>query len=90
MYQLMLNHIKEMCTELFLSQVITTPTHKDGNILDLVIVNNRAMVHDTTVIPVLRSTSHHNIIQISTIYKAFPPPSHNSRPKPSMFNTGRS
>lgn len=85
--KLMLNHINEMCNELFLSQVITTPTHKDGNILDLVFVNNRAMVHDTTVIPVLRSTSHHNIIQISTTYKASPPPSHSSRPKPSMFNS---
>jgi hypothetical protein len=82
----MLNYLNEMCNELLLTQVIKTSTHKDGNILDLVFVNNGGIVHDTNVIPVLPSTSHHSIVQISTTYKADPPAKTSSRPKPSMFN----
>ena len=46
----MLNYLNEMCNELLLTQVIKTSTHKDGNILDLVFVNNGGIVHDTNVI----------------------------------------
>ena len=83
--KLMLNHLNEMCNDLLLNQVITTPTHKDGNVLDLVFVNNRSLVHSTNILPVLQSTSHHSIVQITTTYKAEPVPSGNPRPKPSMF-----
>ena len=83
--KLMLNHVNEMCNQLLLSQIITTPTHKDGNILDLVFVNNCSLVHNTSVLPVLQSTSHHSIVQIATTYKAEPAPSGTTRPKPSMF-----
>ena len=82
----MLNYLNEMCNELLLTQVIKTSTHKDGNILDLVFVNNGGIVHDINVIPVLQSTSHHSIVQISTTYKADPPANTSTRPKPSMFN----
>ena len=81
----MLNRLNEMCNELLLSQIVTNPTHKDGNILDLVFVNNHSLVHNTSVLPVLQSTSHHSIVQIATTYKAEPAPHQTTRPKPSMF-----
>ena len=83
--KVMLNHLNVMCNELLLTQVIKSPTHKDGNTLDLVFVNNTSLVHDIAILPVLQSTSHHSIIQISTTYKA-DPIDDCSRPKPSMFN----
>ena len=83
--KLMLNHLNEMCNELLLSQIVKNPTHKDGNVLDLVFVNNRSLVHNTSVLPVLQSTSHHSIVQITTTYKAEPAPHQTTRPKPSMF-----
>ena len=85
--KLMLNHVNELCNELLLHQVVSSATHKDGNTLDLVFVNNRALVHESSVVPVLQSTSHHSIIQISTTYKAEPPTDDCIRPKPSIFNS---
>ena len=79
----MLNIINEMCNNLLLTQVVTGPTHKDGNTLDLVFVNNLALVHNTTAVPVLQSTSHHSIIQISTTYKAHAPFEQTALPKKS-------
>jgi hypothetical protein len=79
----MLNIINEMCNNLLLTQVVTGPTHKDGNTLDLVFVNNLALVHNTTAVPVLQSTSHHSIIQISTTYKAHTPFEQTALPKKS-------
>ena len=65
----MLNALNEFSNELYLSQIVTKPTHKDGNILDLVFVNNQSLIHDCTNIPVLQSTSHHYIVEVSTPYK---------------------
>ena len=65
----MLNVLNEFSTELFLSQYVTKPTHKDGNILDLVFVNNSSLIHNYTNVPVLPSTTHHSIVEISTTYK---------------------
>lgn len=36
----MLNALSEFSNELYLTQIVTKPTHKDVNILDLVFVNN--------------------------------------------------
>ena len=36
----MLNLMNEMCNELLLTQIVNSPTHKDGNTLDLVFVKN--------------------------------------------------
>ena len=63
-----LNSLNEFSNELFLCQYVTKPTHKDGNILDLVFVNNPSLIHCCTVIPVLQSTSHHSIVEVSTSY----------------------
>ena len=54
---------------MFMSQYITLPTHKDGNILDLVFTNNENLIHDSSIVPVLQSTSHHVIVMISTSFK---------------------
>ena len=83
----MINHLNELCNELFLTQIVTSPTHRDGNTLDLVFVNNLALVHDSIVLPVLQSTSHHSIVQVSTTYKADPQNENESCPKPSYFNS---
>ena len=84
--RIMLNLINELCNDLLLCQVVDKPTHKDGNILDLVFVNNQQMVHDKAIIPVAQSTSHHSIVQISTTYKADMTSNKQQRPKPTMFN----
>ena len=67
--RLMLNGLNDFCNELFMSQYVNQPTHKDGNILDLVFTNNENLIHDCSVIPVLQSTSHHSIVMVSTSLK---------------------
>ena len=65
----MSNTLNEFSNELFLSQIIDGPTHRDGNTLDLVLVNNTDLIHNWITTPVLQSTSHHSTIQVSTTYK---------------------
>ena len=48
-----------------LHQVVSQPTHKDGNLLDCEFVNNEELVFDN-VNQVLRSVSHHSIVELST------------------------
>ena len=50
-----------------LSQYVTVPTHRQGNILDLVFVNNDFMVHSINVAAVLQTTSHHSIVEVSSL-----------------------
>ena len=84
----MLNALNEFSNELYLSQIVTKPTHKDGNILDLVFVNNQSLIHDCTNIPVLQSTSHHYIVEVSTPYKVKTcNTSSNEKAPRTMFNT---
>ena len=45
----MMKVIGELSIDLSLSQIINTPTHKDGNILDLVFINNMDLVHDINI-----------------------------------------
>ena len=82
----MINTLNEFSNDLCLTQMISSPTHKDGNILDLVLVNNTSLVHHCSIIPVLRSTSHHNLIQVSTVYKSSYDPESLERPKLCSFN----
>ena len=67
--RIMLNTLNEFCNDLFLTQYISSPTHKDGNILDLVFTNNESLIHECSIVPVLRSTSHHDIVLIQTSFK---------------------
>ena len=65
----MINALNEFCNDLFMTQYVTIPTHKDGNTLDLIFTNNSTLVHDCITIPVLQSTSHHYIVSATTSYK---------------------
>ena len=67
--RLILNSLNQFCNEFFMSQYIDSPTHKDGNALDLVFTNNEQIIHSYTTVPVLQSTSHHDIVLVSTTLK---------------------
>ena len=47
-------------------QHISTPTHVDGGMLDLVFCNNSAIIHSYNTIQPLRSTSDHFVMEVST------------------------
>ena len=66
--KVMLEELKDFMNEFFLQQIITTPTHKDGNVLDLLLTNNSNLIHSYHCIPTLNQISHHNIIEIATTY----------------------
>jgi len=83
----MLNDLNKFCNEMFMSQYVNQPTHKDGNILDLVFTNNENLIHDYSVLPVLPSTSHHSIVMVSTILKVQSLAHDDDQPEPrSKFN----
>ena len=65
----MFDDLKQLNDEYFLSQVINHPTHKDGNVLDLLFNNNTSLIHDIDYFPVLRSTSDHLLIECTSKYK---------------------
>ena len=83
----MVNTLNEFSNELFLSQIIEGPTHKDGNTLDLILVNNTELIHHWITTPVLQSTSHHSTIQVSTTYKTSSKFKDVAPPPLSGFNT---
>ena len=64
--RIVLNSLNQFCNDYLISQYVNTPTHKDGNILDLVFTNNENIIHNCAIIPVLQSTSHHKIVMVST------------------------
>ena len=47
--RLMAAELRCFCDEFFLKQVVNEPTHKDGNILDLVFTNNMDLISDINV-----------------------------------------
>ena len=81
----MLNILNEFCTTFSLHQLVTESTHRCGNVLDLVFVNNLDLVHRCAVIPTLNSISDHAMVTVSTSYKA--PAEHETvTPKLSKFD----
>ena len=56
---------------------IHTPTHFQGNTLDLLFLNNSSMLHSYENHEILHSISHHNIVEAMIIYSL--PTSNNSR-----------
>ena len=65
-----LNHsLHDCCNDLFLKLVVEHATHKDGNVLDLILTNNTDLVHELNINDTLLSITHHKIIQVSTSYK---------------------
>lgn len=51
-----------------LSQCITSPTHFQGNILDLVFVNNEYLCHHFKCINVSKEISHHKIVEVHSTF----------------------
>lgn len=62
----MANLLSQFQNELFLSQIIESSTHKDGNILDLIITNNTHMCHSYFCIPTALSISRHYRLEVKT------------------------
>ena len=84
----MLYTLNEFCNDLCMSQYVQNPTHKDGNILDLVFTNNVNFIHDCVTIPFLQSTSHHHIVMVTTPYKVkIHPIKDEEKTQQNMFNS---
>ena len=64
--KLLLQSLKELTDEFFLSQYVTTPTHVNGGVLDLVFANNPHMIHSYDSLKPLRTTSDHFVVEVST------------------------
>ena len=64
--RLMTQALNSFCLEYSLSQIIQSSTHKDGNILDLLLTNNALHIHSHAVIPTLNSISHHYTMHVAT------------------------
>lgn len=68
--RIMIWSLKSFSQNFFLTQMITEPTHKDGNTLDLVLTNDIHMIHNASCFDTLLSTSHHKIIEITTLFNS--------------------
>ena len=66
--QNMVRKLYELTIEHFLVQQLDQPTHRDGNLLDLVFTNNAQLIHDLNVVPSAKSDHHH--IQFTVSYSA--------------------
>ena len=64
--KLMVDIIQQLQNEYFLNQHITTSTHVDGGVLDLLFCNNDAIIHSYETLQPLRSTSDHFVVEISS------------------------
>ena len=62
--------LNEMMNEYFLQQIVHSPTHKDGNTLDILLTNNRDLVHSYNCIPTLTEISHHYMVEVRTTYNS--------------------
>ena len=58
--------LQEFLDKYGLVQYISKPTHRQGNTLDLVFLNNDLLIHSYEVNDVLQSISHHSIIQLAS------------------------
>ena len=52
--------------DFFLTQVVTKPTHFQGNTLDLVFTNNKDLFFKYQCINTVRSISHHKVVEVYT------------------------
>ena len=60
--------IKSFQTKYLLNQMVYKPTHKSGNILDLIFTNNKQLFNEIHVIPTTHSD--HHIIEVATHFKS--------------------
>ena len=64
--QKMVSSLYEFASENFMVQQIEEPTHRDGNILDLIFTNNADIVHSYDIVP--SSQSDHLMINVKANY----------------------
>ena len=64
--QAMILKVKQLQTDHFLEQFVSSATHVDGGTLDLVFCNNPAIIHSYQTIQPLRSTSDHFVVEVCT------------------------
>ena len=62
----LLECLTETTNKHFLSQHITSSTHVEGGVLDLVFSNNPQIVHSYNTLKPLRSTSDHYVVEVNT------------------------
>ena len=56
--KLMKQLLLEFMSDINLLQLITTPTHKNGNTLDLILTNNLQLLHSYETIPTIKISDH--------------------------------
>lgn len=66
----MIEDLRELTLDNFLTQHVEFPTHRDGNILDIVFTNNSSLVHDICALP--SKVSDHLIIEMTTAVRPLP------------------
>ena len=85
--KLMLGSLSKLQSEYFLNQHITTSTHVDGGVLDLVFCNNDAIIHSYESLQPLRTTSDHFVVEVSTpLLRTVPNEDEETRPFLSTFD----
>ena len=78
--QSMIQRVKQLQNDHFLEQFVTSPTHIEGGMLDLVFCNNSAIIHSYETLHPLQSTSDHFVVEVSTPLMCTSDPNDNERP----------
>lgn len=61
----MANQLFDLMNDYNLLQFIKNPTHKDGNVLDLIFTNNIQLLHSYHITPTSPRISHHSAIDVN-------------------------
>ena len=64
--QEMIEMLDNFANNHFLNQVVNKPTHKAGNTLDLILINNMEIMHELNISVPLRSATHHYILEVAS------------------------
>ena len=60
----MIEDLRDLTLDNFLTQQVESPTHRDGNILDIIFTNDSRLVHDICILP--SKVSDHLIVEMTT------------------------
>jgi hypothetical protein len=83
--QVMIKALMDIAQDLYLTQQVARPTHRGGNILDLLFSNNPEYLHSYRCVETI--FSDHYIVECTTIYK--PDSTYNAKSQPeSTIGTG--